>query len=44
LLLIQRKSKWVLYDDNGKVMVITYDKRIAEGFARIRKKENDRIR
>jgi len=43
LLLVQRKKYWVLYDENGKIIVITYDKRIAEGFARVRRYENDRI-
>jgi len=28
--LVQRRNKWVLYDDNGKVVVITTTKRIAE--------------
>ena len=44
MLLVQRKKYWVLYDENGKIIVITYDKRIAEGFARVRRETNDRIR
>jgi len=40
--LVQRKNKWVVYDDNGKILVITYNKRIAEGF--VRRGQNDRIR
>jgi len=34
LLLVQRKNKWVVYDENGKIVIITHDRRIAEGFTR----------
>jgi len=28
--LVQRRNKWVLYGDDGKVIIITTTKRIAE--------------
>jgi len=34
LSLIQRKKYWVLYDKGRKIVIITYDKRVAESFAR----------
>jgi len=27
--LMQRKNKWVVYDDHDRVVIITYNKRIA---------------
>jgi hypothetical protein len=43
LYLVQRKKYWVLYDEKGKLVIQTYDRRIAEGFAkRIRKEKNDK--
>lgn len=32
--LVQRGKKWVLYDDNGKVVIISIDRRICEGLMR----------
>jgi hypothetical protein len=32
--LVQWRNKWVLYDDNGRVVVITTIKRIAERMMR----------
>jgi len=29
--LVQRGRKWILYDDNGKVVIISTDRRICEG-------------
>ena len=41
--LVQRKKYWVLYDEKGKLLIQTYDRRIAEGFAkRIRKQKDDK--
>jgi hypothetical protein len=43
LYLVQRKKYWVLYDEKGKLLIQTYDRRIAEGFAkRIRKQKDDK--
>ena len=39
--LYERNNKWVLYDNDGKVMVITKDRGIALKIAR---KANDRVR
>ncbi len=40
MFLSQRKKYWVLYDEKGKLLIQTYDRRIAEGFAkRIRKQK-----
>ena len=39
--LFERKNKWVVYDENGKVVVITTDRGIALKIAR---KANDRVR
>ncbi len=39
--LYERNNKWVLYDNNGKVVVITKDRGIALKIAR---KANDRVR
>ncbi len=38
--LYERNNKWVLYDNNGKVMVITKDRGIALKIAR---KANERL-
>ena len=32
--LMQRKKKWVVYDDHDRVVIITYNKRIAMKYAK----------
>ena len=32
--LMQRKKKWVVYDDHDNVVIITYNKRIAMKYAK----------
>jgi len=29
--LVQRGKKWILYGDNGKIIIISTDRRICEG-------------
>jgi len=32
MVLVKRKKKYVVYDKNGKVVIITYHRKIAERF------------
>jgi len=34
VILVERRGKYIIYDKNWKVVIITRDKRIAVGYAR----------
>lgn len=34
MILVRRKSKWIVYDDDGKVVIICTNKKIAVKFAK----------
>ena len=38
LIIMQRKKKWVAYDEDGYVLVICRNKRIVENFVKDRRK------
>jgi len=42
--LLEYRRKWVVVDKLGKIVIITRDKNIAIGFAKLWRAENDRVR
>tara|TARA_Y100000015_G_C2366800_1_gene77925 strand:- start:469 stop:582 length:114 start_codon:yes stop_codon:yes gene_type:complete len=34
VILVERRGKYIIYDKNGKVVIITRDKRVAVAYAR----------